>query len=169
MNEGRTGFPATTTTDRALRTIVFVASGSGRTNAQTYTHRDKWYEWYDVIRLSHIPCIQIIYLTGRSQEFKTINYQIVLFVIVFCALRPVLGIQCPVSPVPCVEFFAYSPPRRVSSAKCPDRHKENDNYGGFLYNLLSVCGTMWLCVCQLKLLPFVTCNLKLVMHRDRKG
>lgn len=40
MNEGRTGFPATTTTtDRALRTIVFVASGSGRTNAQTQTQR----------------------------------------------------------------------------------------------------------------------------------
>lgn len=42
MNEGRTGFPAaatTTTTDRALRTIVFVASGSGRTNAQTHTQR----------------------------------------------------------------------------------------------------------------------------------
>lgn len=66
-----------------------------------HTHRDKWYEWYDVIRLSHIPCIQIIYLTGRSQEFKTINYQIVLFVIVFCALRPVLGIQCLVSCLSC--------------------------------------------------------------------
>lgn len=40
MNEGRTGFPATTTTtrtDREFGTIVFVASVSGRTNTHTET------------------------------------------------------------------------------------------------------------------------------------
>lgn len=30
-----------------------------------------------------------IYLSGRRREFKTINYQIVLFEIVFCALRAI--------------------------------------------------------------------------------
>lgn len=37
MNEGRTEFPGTTITGRALGTIVFVASVSGRSNSHTQT------------------------------------------------------------------------------------------------------------------------------------
>lgn len=152
MNEGRTGFPATTTTtDRALRTIVFVASGSGRTNAPTHKHtyRDKWYEWYDVIRLSHIPCIQIIYLTGRSQEFKTINYQIVLFVIVFCALRPVLGIQCPVSCLSCPMcrvLCLLSPPDECPAPNAPIGTRKTIIMVAF-YIIYCLCAGLCDCVC----------------------